>query len=111
MATADVVIGNAAGELSEQMLPAGSALARRVGCRIEMHVDLRRAGITNIHGHQPEPEPTTELQHGSALAVPYRPRPPADRRGNGQIDRICDALPLDALVEQGQSEIFASARR
>jgi hypothetical protein len=29
VAAADVVIGNAVGELSEQMLPAGSALARR----------------------------------------------------------------------------------
>ena len=61
-------------------------------------------GITGVHGHQPEPEPTTELQHGSALAVPYRPRLPAGRRGNGHIDRICDALALDALVDEGQSE-------
>src|SRR5512132_961676 len=60
-AAADVVIGNAAGELSEQMLPAGSALARRIGCRIEMDVDLRCAGITGVHGHEPESEPTTEL--------------------------------------------------
>ena len=69
-----------------------------------MHVDSLCAGITGVHGHQPEPEPTTELQHGSALAVPYRPRLPAGRRGNGHIDRICDALALDALVEERRSE-------
>src|SRR5512144_513629 len=86
------------------MLAAGSALARRIGCRIEMDVDLRGEGITDVDGHQPEPEPTTELQHGSALAIPYRPRLPAGRRGNGQIDRIGDALALDALVDESQSE-------
>jgi len=109
VAAADVVIGNAAGELSEQMLPAGSTLARRIGCRIEMHVDLRCTGITSVHGHQPEPEPTTELQHGSALAVPYRPCLPAGRRGNSQIDRICDGA--RCLGRPGTERIFASARR
>ncbi len=52
----------------------------------------------------PSPSRRQSCSTAPRLRFHIAQRLPADRRGNGQIDRICDALALDALVEQGQSE-------
>ena len=56
--------------------------------------------VRQPHGNQPQPQPPTERRHLFQRGL--EPAPLAARRGD--IDRVGDRLPRDALVDQRQRE-------